>query len=40
MVRAVASELEENAGKSAEGQPETAEWSSVVFDLQRVSGIP
>ena len=37
MVRAVAFELEENAGKTAEGGAETAEWSSVAFDLQRVS---
>ena len=37
MVRAVASELRENAGKTAEGKPETAEWSSLAFDLQKVS---
>ena len=37
MVRAVASELGEIAGKTAEGGPETAGWSSLAFDLQKVS---
>ena len=37
MGHAVASELKETAGKIPEGEPGTAEWSSVVFDLQRVS---
>ena len=36
-VHAVASELGEKAGKTAEGKHETAEWSSVAFDLQKVS---
>lgn len=37
MGRAVASDLEETAEKVAEGNPETAEWSSVLFDLQKAS---
>ena len=39
MGRAVASDLGKNAGKTAEGKHETAEWSSVAFDLRKVSEI-
>lgn len=35
--RAVASELDETAGETAEEQSETGEWSSVVFGHQIVS---
>lgn len=37
MARGVASEVEETAGKIADGEPEIGEWSYVVFDLQRAS---
>ena len=37
MSRAAVSGLDETAGKIAEGEPEAAEWSSVVSDHQRVS---
>ena len=39
LVRAVASELGKNAGKTDEGKHETAEWGFVAFDFRKVSDI-